>query len=81
MNPLLDVFENFGANKDDVIQEVLEVSNTKLKKFVSKVREKLDVSNRAKLTAALSMIVEKTIETPRLNVRRNKLNVNINDEN
>lgn len=76
---LLDVLEKFGADKNIAAQEILEVSDVKLKKFIDKVRTKLSVSDRAKLTGALSIIAEKTVENLRLNVRKNKLDVKIGD--
>jgi len=76
---LLDTLEKFGVDRSIAMKDILDVSNIKLKKFIEKVREGLSVQDRAKLMGALAVVSEKVSETPRLNVRRNKLNLNLGD--
>ncbi len=74
---LIDVLEKFGAKKDEALLAICSVNKEKLKNYIENLRKNLDTSKRAKLTAAIAGIEKTSIESPRLNVRKNKLKVDL----
>lgn len=71
-NRLIKLLARYGVSIEEVIEKVLVVRKESLKQVVEKLRESLDNSHRAMLTAELSAIEKRTPSTPRLNVRKSR---------
>jgi len=77
MDELVSVLEKFGAKREDALLAISTVNKEKLKRFIESLRKDLDPSKRAKLTAAIAGVENTSVDSPRLNVRKNKLKVDL----